>query len=60
MTVIRPAAGGNPLASMMKRLADLARSPQGRQMAEKAKRAAQDPQNRRRIEDLRQRITKKR
>jgi hypothetical protein len=29
-------------------------------MAEKAKRAAQDPQNRRRIEDLRQRITKKR
>lgn len=45
---------------MMKRLADLARSPQGRQMAEKAKRAAQDPQNRRRIEDLRQRITKKR
>jgi hypothetical protein len=48
------------MASLIKRLADLARSPQGRQLAEQAKRAAQDPQNRRRIEELRQRVARKR
>jgi hypothetical protein len=48
------------MASMIKRLADFARSPQGRQLAERAKQAAQDPQNRRKIEELRQRLSRKR
>jgi hypothetical protein len=48
------------MASLMKRLANFARSPQGRQLAEKAKQAARDPQNRQRIEDLRQRVSRKR
>jgi ribosomal protein L29 len=48
------------MASIVKRLADLARSPQGRQLAEKAKQAAQDPENRKRLEELRKRVARKR
>lgn len=48
------------MASLMGRLAAFARSPQGRELAEKAKQAAQDPQNRKRIDELRQRLTRKR
>lgn len=48
------------MASLMRRLTDFARSPQGRALAEKAKQAAQDPQNRKRIDDLRQRLPRKR
>lgn len=48
------------MASMMKRLTDFARSPQGRELAAKAKQAAQDPENRKRIEELRKRVARKR
>lgn len=48
------------MASLVRRLSDFARSPQGRQLAEKAKQAAQDPQNKRRLEELRQRLARKR
>lgn len=48
------------MASLMKRLADFAQSQRGRQLTERAKQAAQDPKNRKRIEDLRQRMTRKR
>lgn len=48
------------MASLMQRIAKFARSPQGRELAEKAKQAAQDPENRKRVEDLRQRLSRKR
>lgn len=48
------------MASIMKLLAKFAGSPQGRELAEKAKRAAQDPQNRKRVEELRKRVARKR
>ena len=46
--------------SMMRKLADFARSPQGRQLAAQAKKAAKDPEQRRKIEQLRQRLASKR
>jgi hypothetical protein len=46
--------------SIMNRLSRFARSPQGRQMAEKAQRAAKDPKNRARIEQARSRFAKRR
>lgn len=48
------------MASLVRRLTDFARSPRGSELAEKAKQAARDPQNRRRLEDLRRRLARKR
>jgi len=48
------------MASLLKRVANFARSPQGRRLAEQAKRAAQDPQNQQRVRDLAQRVTRRR
>lgn len=45
--------------SMMSRVAQLARSPQGRRMAESAVRAARDPKTRRQIEQVRARLGKR-
>jgi hypothetical protein len=51
--------GGDPLASLLRKLGDAARSPQGRELIAKAKRAAQDPENQRKLRELRARIAKK-
>ena len=48
------------MAGLMGRLAKLARSPQGQRLASQAKRAAQDPATRRKIEDARRRLGRKR
>jgi hypothetical protein len=44
------------MASMMDRVAKFARSRQGRQMTEKAKRFASDPKNRQKIEGYRKKF----
>lgn len=44
------------MASMMDRVAKFARSPQGRRMADKAKRFASDPKNRQKIEGYRKKF----
>ena len=44
------------MASMMSKIARFARSPQGRQMAEKAKRFASDPKNKQKIEGYRKKF----
>jgi hypothetical protein len=46
--------------SLTSKLAAFARSPKGQQLADQAKRAAAKPENRRKIDDLRARLTKKR
>jgi hypothetical protein len=46
--------------SLFSKVAQFARSPQGRQLAEKARRASKDPKNRARIEQLRTRVAKRR
>jgi hypothetical protein len=46
--------------SLFSRVSRFARSPQGRQLAEKAKRAAKDPKNRARIEQARERFAQRR
>jgi hypothetical protein len=48
------------MASLLKKLGDFARSPQGKEFIEKGKRAAQDPENRRKLEELRKKVAKKR
>ena len=48
------------MASLFSKVSEFARSPKGRELAEKAKQAAKDPENRRKIEQLRGRIGKKR
>ncbi|MBA3432200.1 MAG: hypothetical protein H0U16_12070 [Actinobacteria bacterium] len=48
------------MASLLKKLGDVARSPQGREFIAKAKKAAQDPDNQRKLRELRARIPKKR
>ncbi len=48
------------MASILKRLAAFASSPQGRRLAEQAKQAAQDPRNRARLEELRRRAGRRR
>jgi hypothetical protein len=48
------------MASLLKKLGDTARSPQGRELIEKGKKAAQDPQNQRKLRELRERMSKKR
>jgi hypothetical protein len=44
------------MASMMSKLARFAQSPQGRQMADKAKRFASDPKNKQKIEGYRKKF----
>lgn len=46
--------------SLTSKLAAFARSPKGQQLTDQAKRAAAKPENRRKIEELRARLTKKR
>jgi hypothetical protein len=48
------------MAGLMSKVARFARSPQGRKLAERAKQASSDPKNRRKIEELRGRISRKR
>jgi hypothetical protein len=48
------------MGSLMKKLSDFARSPRGRELIEKGKKAAQDPENQRKIRELRARLNKKR
>jgi hypothetical protein len=45
--------------SLFSKLSRFARSPQGRQLADKARRAAKDPKNRARIEQARTRLAKR-
>jgi hypothetical protein len=47
------------MASLTQKLSDFARSPKGRQLADKAKAAASKPENRAKIEQLRARFSKK-
>lgn len=46
--------------SLTNKLAAFARSPKGRQLAEQAKQFATKPENRRKVEDLRAKLSKKR
>jgi hypothetical protein len=48
------------MASLLRKLGDFARSPQGRELIAKGKKAAQDPANQRKLRELRSRLTKKR
>ncbi len=48
------------MPSLMAKISEFARSRQGRELTEKAKRAASDPNNRRKIEELRARFMRKR
>ena len=48
------------MAGLMSKVARFAQGPQGRKLAERAKRASADPKNRRKIEELRGRISRKR
>jgi hypothetical protein len=48
------------VAGLMSKVARFAQSPQGRKLAERAKQASSDPKNRRKIEVLRERISRKR
>lgn len=48
------------MASLLSRLGDFARSPRGRELIEKGKKVAKDPENRRKLEELRTRLAKKR
>ncbi|MDQ3752299.1 MAG: hypothetical protein M3333_05360 [Actinomycetota bacterium] len=48
------------MASLFKKFGDAARSPQGRALIEKGKKAAQEPENQRKLRELRARISKKR
>jgi hypothetical protein len=48
------------MASMIDRITRLARSPQGQRLAQRAQELARDPNTRRKIEELRVRLMKKR
>ncbi len=48
------------MAGLMSKITRFARSPQGRKLTERAKRASADPRNRHKIEQLRGRISRKR
>ena len=48
------------MASLLKKVGDFARSPQGRELIEKGKKASKDPENRRKLQELRMRLAKKR
>ena len=47
------------MAGMIGKLSQFARSPKGRELAQKAQRAAKDPETRRKIADARSRLGKK-
>ena len=46
-------------SSLLDRVASFARSPQGRRLTEQARRAASDPRNRARIEQVRARLARR-
>jgi hypothetical protein len=46
--------------SLLSRVATYARSPQGRRVTDQARRAAKDPRNRARVEQVRARLAKRR
>ena len=48
------------MASLVDRMTRLVRSPQGQRLADRAQQLARDPNTRRKIEDLRARLMKKR
>ena len=48
------------MASLLNKVAEFARSPKGRELTEKAKRMAKDPETRRKLEELRGRAGRKR
>ena len=48
------------MASLFSKVTDFARSPKGRELADQVKRMAQDPEKRRKIEELRARASRKR
>lgn len=48
------------MASLFNRISRFARSPQGKRMIGQARRAASDPQNRRRLTELRRRFAGRR
>ena len=48
------------MPSLMSRIAQFARSPQGRKLAGQAKRWASDPKNRQKIDDVRRRVASRR
>ncbi len=48
------------MAGMFGKLSQFARSPKGRELTEKAQRAAKDPATRRKIADARNRLAKRR
>ncbi len=48
------------MAGLMSKVARFARSPQGRKLADRAKQMANDPKNRRKVEQLRDRASRKR
>ena len=45
--------------SLLSRVTQMAKSPQGRRMADQAMRAARDPKTRRQLEQVRSRLTKR-
>jgi hypothetical protein len=48
--------GSGAMTGMMKKISDFARSPQGRELIAKGKKMAQDPQNQRKLQELRSRL----
>jgi hypothetical protein len=48
------------MASLVDRITRLVRSPQGQRLADRAQQLARDPNTRRKIEDIRVRLMKKR
>ena len=48
------------MASLFSKMAQFARSPKGRELTEKAKEMAKDPETRRKLESLRGRAARKR
>jgi hypothetical protein len=46
--------------ALLKKLGDFARSPQGRELIAKGKKAAQDPEKQRKLREMRARLAKKR
>ena len=51
---------GHAMASLIDRITRLARSPQGQRLAQRAQQLAQDPNTRRKLDELRARWMKKR
>jgi hypothetical protein len=48
------------MSGLVNRLKDFARSPRGRALIEKVRREAAEPENRRRLQELKQRATRRR